>query len=131
MEEAEVVKKIPELWMWAVGLIAASFFGKFGEKIFEATFNNIKDTIFPKKLSTDIKKPELLEFGVPVILKCMFLLALFGIASSIAFGIAGGVSDQVIKNWCYVIGNSANLLANIFVVLTIVSFFRRIAGKNA
>ena len=45
MEEAEVVKKIPELWMWAVGLIAASFFGKFGEKIFEATFNNIKDTM--------------------------------------------------------------------------------------
>ncbi len=118
---------LPALWMWAVGLIGASFLGKAGERLFEATFIKLKDQI----VSNNNKGIVAIDYGIPAILKAMYFLALFGIISSIAFGTAGATDIKSIQLWCYVIGNSANLISNIFVVFVIANYFKVISTNNA
>src|SRR5215471_5882707 len=99
----------------AIGPIVAGFLGELGKVLLEQLLKWLKPLPLPFVPSEGAAS--LTQIALFTLLEMGFWLAMFGIISSVAFGIAGVSARDNVRQWCYAVGNGSNLAANIFVVV--------------
>jgi hypothetical protein len=100
------------------GFVTAGFFGVIGERLFNWLFGSGQSYIGLVSLQVT-PGSSFTDRALVALLNIAFWLALFGILASLAFGIAGVLREHRLRPWCYAVGNSSHLLANVAVLYVV------------
>jgi hypothetical protein len=108
----------PRWWQYLGGFILAGFFGEVGKLVLTVVVTGRFTKLSLVWFAYDPNWSKI-ELAVYSLLEVAFWLAMFGVVSALAFGVAGVTRKVALQKWCYAIGNSCHLVSNLAVLLIV------------